>query len=162
MKRMQFNNSSFLLQQTTTDKANSCCVKKTSRVPQSKEWNSLLCKLFLHSAVQLKRPETPGNKTKSIIHTNCTITCLYSSHTRAVPPEGSSPAPPAGRRRCCPPALSGSPCGSRQLSAPPVRPRSLMRKQYKQRSTAGLQTHMLDRNEPERSPEEESKQIYNL
>lgn len=38
---------------------------KTSKVPLSTEWNSLLCKLFLHLAVQLN----PPNKTQQIKHT---------------------------------------------------------------------------------------------
>lgn len=91
------------------------------------EWSSLLCKSFFYTSLFSSEPR---GETK----TNCTITCLYSSRTQAVPPGGSSPTPPAGWRRCCPLALSGSPCGSRLQSAPPAPPRSLMRKQSRQKS----------------------------
>lgn len=66
----------------------------------------------------------------STLPTN-TLTFLCSSHTPAAPPEESSLAPPAGWRRRCPPAPSGSPCGSRRRSAPPARPRSLTREEQK-------------------------------
>lgn len=62
-----------------------------------------------------------------------TPTFLYSSHTPAAPPEESSLAPPAGWRRCCPRAPSGSPCGSQPRSAPPARPTSLRREQRRQK-----------------------------
>lgn len=123
--------------------------------------------------MQINPPNPRTKQKRKSTQTNCTITCLYSSHTRAAPPEGSSPAPPAGRRRCCPAAPSDSPCGWRLRSAPPARPRSLMRKQYKQfvtmlrqsarrQKTVGPHTQISDCNEPERSRDEERKQIYSL
>lgn len=133
---LPFINSTFLLKQTMAKKINTRC-RKTSKVPQCTERNSLLCKWFLHLTVPFNppNPQTKQNiAKKKSMQTNCIITCLYSSHTQAVPPAGSSPTPPAGQRRCCPVALSDSPCGSRLRSAPPAQPRSLMRKQYNQQN----------------------------
>lgn len=85
---------------------------------------------FPHKKNPFKFPEDipddfPASLTTLPAHT---LTSLYSSHTPAAPPVESSLAPPAGWRRCCPPAPSGSPCGSQPRSAPPARPTSLREK----------------------------------
>lgn len=122
---IKLQRDNFTAQQTRTEKANTPW--KTSKVPLSTKQTSLLCKSLLHLTVQLARPKLP--KQNKFVLTNCIITCLYSARTPAVPPGGSSPAPPAGRWKRCPAALSGSLCGSRLQSAPPARPRSLTRKE---------------------------------
>lgn len=121
---IKLQRDNFTAQQTRTEKVNTPW--KTSKVPLSTKQTSLLCKSLLHLTVQLARPKLP--KQNKFVLTNCIITCLYSARTPAVPPGGSSPAPPAGRWKRCPAALSGSLCGSRLQSAPPARPRSLTRK----------------------------------
>lgn len=74
MNRLQIHNSTFLLKQTDTDKTNTYW-GKTSKVPPSAEWNSLLCKLFFTPRCAAQPPQTPRrNKTKiESTQTSCSL-----------------------------------------------------------------------------------------
>lgn len=127
-------------------------------------------KLIIRAARCAAQPPKRLNTHTKNPQTHCTITCLCSSHTPSAPPEGSSPAPPAGRRRRCLAALWGSPCGPRLHSAPPARPRSLMRKQRAAesrrwrpgRQRGGFMHMWRTATSPKRSGREEGRHVYRL